>query len=227
MILSIEENAFEKIGCKTSAILFWPNVLSSLPTLELPHNGKDPICIHGIASNESGDPKRQTIVFANSGQNPCIKRWHNVKTELSQQHGNMDLVECNSNETGSRLNIKIVFTGMVIPKLKIKWSWDRLIYNMGIPILLRRHLYIATTPWLLVNNESKDAMYMLVYARFSHSVQFCVHNTTRIGLINVIYVRHCSRLCHKYCLWRKTNTTLSGPWSRRFHFDFAYRYHIG
>ena len=28
--------------------------------------------------------------------------------------------------------------------LKIRRSWDRLIYNMGIPILVRRHLYIVT-----------------------------------------------------------------------------------
>ena len=28
--------------------------------------------------------------------------------------------------------------------LKIRWSWDRLIFNMAIPILVRRHLYIET-----------------------------------------------------------------------------------
>ena len=30
--------------------------------------------------------------------------------------------------------------------LKIRRSWDRLIFNMGIPILVRRHLYTETTP---------------------------------------------------------------------------------
>ena len=30
--------------------------------------------------------------------------------------------------------------------LKIRRSWDRLIFNMEIPILVRRHLYIETTP---------------------------------------------------------------------------------
>ena len=35
---------------------------------------------------------------------------------------------------------------MGIPMLKIRRSRDRLIFNMGIPILVRRHLYIETTP---------------------------------------------------------------------------------
>ena len=33
-----------------------------------------------------------------------------------------------------------------IPTLKIRRSCDRLIFNMGIPILVRRHLYIETAP---------------------------------------------------------------------------------
>ena len=32
---------------------------------------------------------------------------------------------------------------------KIRWSWDGLIFNMGISILVRRHLYIETAPWAL------------------------------------------------------------------------------
>ena len=36
------------------------------------------------------------------------------------------------------------FSGMGIPVLKIRRSRDRLIFNMGIPILVRRHLYIET-----------------------------------------------------------------------------------
>ena len=31
------------------------------------------------------------------------------------------------------------FPGMVIPMLKIGWPWDCLIFNMGIPILVKRH----------------------------------------------------------------------------------------
>ena len=35
---------------------------------------------------------------------------------------------------------------MGIPMLMIRWSQDRLIFNMGSPILVRRHLYIETAP---------------------------------------------------------------------------------
>ena len=34
-----------------------------------------------------------------------------------------------------------------IPMLKIRRSWDRLIFNMAIPMLVRRYLYIEMTPW--------------------------------------------------------------------------------
>ena len=36
--------------------------------------------------------------------------------------------------------------GIGIPMLKIRRSRDRLIFNIGIPILVRRHLYIETAP---------------------------------------------------------------------------------
>ena len=38
------------------------------------------------------------------------------------------------------------FRGMGIPMLKIRRLQDRLIFNKGIPILERRHLYIEMTP---------------------------------------------------------------------------------
>ena len=37
-----------------------------------------------------------------------------------------------------------------IPILKIRRSRDRLIFNIGIPILVRRHLSFETTPWFSV-----------------------------------------------------------------------------
>ena len=36
--------------------------------------------------------------------------------------------------------------------LKIRRSWDRLIFNMGVPILVRRYLYIEMAPWPSQNN---------------------------------------------------------------------------
>ena len=43
---------------------------------------------------------------------------------------------------GPRLNIKTIFSGMSIPMFKIRRSSDCLIFNKGIPILVKRHLYI-------------------------------------------------------------------------------------
>ena len=48
---------------------------------------------------------------------------------------------------GPCLNIKTVLPRYEIPMLKMRRSWDRLIFNMGIPILVRKHLYIETAPW--------------------------------------------------------------------------------
>ena len=45
-------------------------------------------------------------------------------------------------------NKKTVYPGMVIPMLKIRWSPDHLIFNMGIPTLVRRHICIETAPCL-------------------------------------------------------------------------------
>ena len=49
---------------------------------------------------------------------------------------------------GPCLNIKKTsFPSMEIPMIKIRRPWDRLIFNMGIHILVWRHLYIETAPW--------------------------------------------------------------------------------
>ena len=41
--------------------------------------------------------------------------------------------------TCPHFNIKAVFPGMGIPIVKISWSWDHLIFIMGIPIPIRWH----------------------------------------------------------------------------------------
>ena len=46
---------------------------------------------------------------------------------------------------------KDIYPGMGIPMLKIRRSRDCLIFNMGILILIRQHLYIGMVPWC---NES-------------------------------------------------------------------------
>ena len=45
---------------------------------------------------------------------------------------------------GPCLNIKTIFPRYGVPMLKIRRLWDRLIFNMGISILVRLNLYIET-----------------------------------------------------------------------------------
>ena len=52
---------------------------------------------------------------------------------------------------GPRLNIKTIFPSMGISMLKIRWSQDCLIFNMGIRTLVRRHLNNEMDPWLWLN----------------------------------------------------------------------------
>ena len=49
-------------------------------------------------------------------------------------------------EVASRINIKTIFPRYGIPMLKIRRSRYHFIFNMGIPIPIRRHLYIETGP---------------------------------------------------------------------------------
>ena len=50
---------------------------------------------------------------------------------------------------GSCPNVKSAFSGIGISIIKIWWSLDRLIFIMGIHILVTLRLYIVTRPWLL------------------------------------------------------------------------------
>ena len=52
-----------------------------------------------------------------------------------------------SYRSGGRLDIKMSSYHIGIAMLKIKWSRDRLIFNMGIAIPGKDSLYIETAPW--------------------------------------------------------------------------------
>ena len=49
--------------------------------------------------------------------------------------------------------------GMGFPMLKIRWSRDCLIVNMGIPVLVRQHLYIETVPRILFQYKDHLSRY--------------------------------------------------------------------
>ena len=74
---------------------------------------------------------------------------------------------------------------MVITMLKVRQSWDCLIFNMGIPILVREHFYIVTLPWFGVGAEMKK------FVTFRKD-KFC-NSGGKIAGIKVIF---CSSLLH-------------------------------
>ena len=70
---------------------------------------------------------------------------------------------------GPRLNIKIVFLGMGIPMLKIRRSRDRLIFNMGVPMLVGHILYWDSPLVVIVDsslNKPSHSNDVLVFVLF-------------------------------------------------------------
>ena len=55
------------------------------------------------------------------------------------------------------------FSGMGIPMLKIRWSWDRLIFNIGIPILVRRYLYVETGTRCLIEQKIYELQFIILW----------------------------------------------------------------
>ena len=75
---------------------------------------------------------------------------------LSRYEPDLPEARCLFNRPGPRLNIKTVFfPSMGISMLKIRRSRDCHIFNMGVPILVRRHLYIETAPRLALSVSAK------------------------------------------------------------------------
>ena len=72
------------------------------------------------------------------GLHICLYVTHNKTRKRRRLYGQNQSVD-----PGCRFNIKTVTPGI---SLKIRRSRDRLIVNMWIPILVKRHLYIKTAP---------------------------------------------------------------------------------
>ena len=77
----------------------------------------------------------------------------------------------------SCFNTKIVLRGTEIPMIKIRWSWDCLIFIIGILMLVRWHLYIERTPVL-------PGCSLLLQEKLTHwgrVTHICVSKLTIIG----------------------------------------------
>ena len=78
-------------------------------------------------------------------QTPTQPQPANTNLYLGPNTLSLKISRITSELPGPRLNIKTVFPGMVISIVKIRRSWDRLIFIMGIFFIsVRRHLYIVT-----------------------------------------------------------------------------------
>ena len=90
----------------------------------------------------SSHVSQEVVVMTSSGA---------VSDEKVGMMTNLGFPLCWHGTSGPRLNIKTVFPMYGISTLNIRRSWDRLMYNMGIPILARQHLYIETVSRSIVD----------------------------------------------------------------------------
>ena len=134
---------------------FWPFVrgIHQSP-VSSPHKGQwrgalmfSPICawINGWVNNrEAGDLRHHRAHYDVIVMNFGLALGNSICLTYSST----------ATEAGYRLNIKTVFPGMGTLKLNIRRSLNRLIFNMRIPILVRRHLYFETAPRAFDQNLS-------------------------------------------------------------------------
>ena len=81
--------------------------------------------------------------------------------------------------TGPRFDIKTVFPRYGHPMLEIRRSRDRLIFNMEIPTLERRHLYIETVP-----SYFSDYIFKFIITKF-----LVLKTAGLISLVSFIFVQ--------------------------------------
>ena len=103
---------------------------------------------------------------------------------------------------GHHLNIKTVFPGMGISIIKIWWWWDRIILIMGIPILVKWHLYPETGPGHWPLNEL-DIKIMPLLSQYYHnhmlvSFELDSHKLNAIQWVNSLFGSE--RVKQPYCL---------------------------
>ena len=100
-------------------------------------------------------PHRSFLYGINYPDKQHLDQLPELKSYLSQvircPIGDVQLRSSAANDSKSqpsspRLNIKTVFLSYGTPMLKIRRFHDRLIFNMEIHIMVRRHLYIETAP---------------------------------------------------------------------------------
>ena len=77
---------------------------------------------------------------------------------------------------GPCLNIKTVFPGIGISIIKMRRSSDRLIFIMGISILVKQHLHVVSRTNL---QQSSSSLPSLQSSRLSHTRSSGIHSPSR------------------------------------------------
>ena len=116
-------------------------------------------------------------------------------------------------DTGPRLNIKTIFPGMGILVLKIRRSWDPLIFNMGIPIMVRQYLYIETAPRLPLYNSLLliPMVEITVLTHWGRVTHICISKHTIIGSDNGLLPGR-----HQAIIWTNAGILLIGTLGTNF-----------
>ena len=114
-------------------------------------------------------------------------------------------IQCvSSKPSGPCLNVKTVFPVMGIPMLKIRRSHDRLISNMGIPILVRQHLYIEMAIYITRFAEGKMHQYQLMWQIYGTAREDPYHDSmTAVWqlLLCRIYIIHLQDIPNLHFTW--------------------------
>ena len=138
-----------------------------------------------------------------TGQNLCVfwgrsKFSNNAILELELQ-----LAWLSVESAGPRLNIKTVFPGMGIPMLKIRWSGDRFIFNMGIPIL-NCLFRTADSEVLVLWGLSRDTNFWLFFRHLQLVPEWVIGSTNYFALF---YHTHTFTGFFQDALWKSILTS--------------------
>ena len=92
-------------------------------------------------------------------------------------------------------------TGMGIPMLKVRQSGDHLIFNMGTPILVRRHIYIETAPTMRTKDRQYDNFVATGGIVSCHYDNLLCHQAWQICQTDdLLFSMQCLALNHWTCL---------------------------
>ena len=147
--------------------------------------------------------------FASCSHDRTAKLWSTDRTyPLRTFVGHVqdvDVSTCVIREARACLSIKTVFTRYGDSHVKIRRSRDRLIFNMGIPILVRWHLYIEMTPRLFF------------FLKRGNICSTTILEMSRINLLalwrydcDVSFIRLILVVC-VWCMWKCPQMNATGP----------------